>query len=140
VLTTTGVDDSEVSSGAFTSPDATKLNVTVPNNETDKLLVFFNAATACYGGDPGARCLVRITVDGAEIAPAAGNDSAFDNNGPSGEAKHLQSTKAQHAIMRVSPTLSAGAHTVRVEFATTDAATKVRFGDWTLAVQRVRVT
>ena len=140
MLTTTGVADSEVNSDSFTGPDATRLNVTVPNNETDKLLVFFNAATACYGGDPGARCLARITVDGTEIAPAAGNDSAFDNNGPSGEAKHLQSTKAQHAIVRISPTLGAGTHTVRVEFATTDAATKLRYGDWTLAVQRVRVT
>jgi hypothetical protein len=140
VLTATGASSSETSSTSYGALEGGTLNVTVPANETDKLLVFFNAATACYGGNPGARCLVRITVDGAEIAPAAGNDSAFDNNGPSGEAKHLQSTKAQHAIMRVSPTLSAGAHTVRVEFATTDAATKLRYGDWTLAVQRVRVT
>jgi hypothetical protein len=29
---------------------------------------------------------------------------------------------------------------VRVEFATTSTATKLRLDDWTLAVQRIRVT
>ena len=49
-------------------------------------------------------------------------------------------SQAQHAIVRVSPTLSAGAHTVRVEIATTSASTKFRYDDWTLAAQRIRVT
>ncbi len=49
-------------------------------------------------------------------------------------------TQAQHGIVRISPTLSAGAHTVRVEVATTNSSTKFRFDDWTLAAQRIRVT
>jgi len=114
--------------------------VTVPAGETDKLLVSFNAETACYGGSAGERCLVGITVDNAEIAPAAGSDSYFDNNGPTDTSKHTQATQAQHAIVRISPTLSAGAHTVRVELATTSSSTKLKYDDWTIAVQRVRVT
>jgi hypothetical protein len=139
VLTTTGADDANVSSTSFTNPDALKLNVTVPANETDKLLVSFNAETACYGGSPGERCVVRITVDNNEIAPAAGSDSYFDNNGVTG-ALHTQASQAQHELVRISPTLPAGAHTVRVELATTSASTTLKYDDWTLAVQRVRVT
>ena len=56
----------------------------MPANETDKLLVSFNAESACYGGTAGARCMLRILVDNNEIAPAAGNDSYFDNNGVTG--------------------------------------------------------
>ncbi len=140
VLTATGTSGADIDSTSFTNPDALKLNVTVPAGETDKLLVSFNAETACYGGSPGERCLVRITVDNNEIAPAAGSDSYFDNNGPTDTSKHTQATQAQHAIVRVSPTLSAGAHTVRVELATTSSSTKLKYDDWTIAVQRVRVT
>jgi hypothetical protein len=139
VLTATGTSGADIDSTSFTNPDALKLNVTVPGNETDKLLVEFNAETACYGGSPGERCLVRITVDNNEIAPAAGNDSYFDNNGVTG-AVHTQASQAQHSITRISPTLSAGAHTVRVELASTSSSTMLKYDDWTLAVQRVRVT
>jgi hypothetical protein len=140
VLTATGTSGADIDSTSFTNPDALKLNVTVPAGETDKLLVSFNAETACYGGSAGERCLVGITVDNAEIAPAAGSDSYFDNNGPTDTSKHTQATQAQHAIVRISPTLSAGAHTVRVELATTSSSTKLKYDDWTIAVQRVRVT
>ena len=55
--------------------------VTVPANETDKLIVTFSAEDACYGGTSRPKCCnVRITVDGNELAPAAGSDANFDNN------------------------------------------------------------
>ena len=140
VLTTTGTKDDQTNSTSFTPIDAAKLDVTVPANETDKLLVFFNAETACFGTtSPGAHCLVRITVDNNEIEPATGSDATFDSNGPTG-ATHTVNTQAQHAIVRISPTLTAGTHTVRVEVATTDSGATLRYDDWTLAVQRVRVT
>ena len=63
-------------------------------------------------------------------------DSSFDSVTSTSDAN----TQAQHGIVRISPTLSAGAHTVKVEIATTSASTKFRYDDWTLAVQRVRVT
>jgi hypothetical protein len=135
VLTVNGTKDDQTSSTSFTAIDAAKLNVTVPNNETDKLLVSFNAETACYDS-VGAHCLVRITVDDNEIAPVQDKDSAFDSS----TSASTVDSQAQHAIMRVSPTLSAGAHTVRVEIATTSASTKFRYDDWTLAAQRIRVT
>jgi hypothetical protein len=136
VLTVTGTKDDQTSSTSFTAIDAAKLNVTVPNNETDKLLVSFNAESACFGGSPGEHCLVRITVDDNEIAPVQDKDSSFDSTTSTSDAN----TQAQHGIVRISPTLSAGAHTVRVEVATTNSSTKFRFDDWTLAAQRIRVT
>jgi hypothetical protein len=81
--------------------------------------------------------VVRITVDDQEIAPAAGGDSYFDNNGVAGPV-HTSSTLSQHGIVRISPTLPAGTHVVKVE--TTAASTEYRLDDWTLAVQRIRVT
>jgi hypothetical protein len=140
VLVQTGTSTEEISSNSFAGLDAAKVNVTVPDKETGRLLVFFNAETACFGGTAGAHCMVRITVDNNEIAPAAGDDSTFDSNGATATSLHTQSTQAQHGIVRISPVLSPGTHTVRVEFATTSTATKLRLDDWTLAVQRIRVT
>jgi hypothetical protein len=140
VLTATGSNATETSSTSYEVLDGATLNVTVPANETDKLLVSFNAETACYGGTTGARCLLRILVDNAEIQPAANTDAYFDNNGPTATSVHVQNTQIQHGIVRISPTLTAGSHTVKVEIASSAATTKFRLDDWTIAVQRVRVT
>jgi len=140
VLTTTSVSSSDMHSTSFEALDGGTLNVTVPANETDKLLVFFNGESSCYGGTAGERCLLRVTVDNNEIAPAANNEGFFDNNGPTATSLHLQNTQSQHGVIRVSSTLTAGSHTVKVEVATTNASTHLRLDDWTLAVQRVRVT
>ena len=88
-------------------------------------------------GGAGAHCLVRITVDDNEIAPVQDKDSSFDRR-----YLHQRSanTQAQHGIVRISPTLSAGAHTVKVEIATILGVDKFRYDDWTLAAQRIRVT
>ena len=66
------------------------------------------------------KCLLKITVDGTELAPAAGADAFFDNNDLGvGSPNHLtddtfsaksSGDSAQHAIVRVSGNLSAGAH------------------------------
>jgi hypothetical protein len=139
VLTQTSADPTEVSSTTFAALGTSSLNVNIPTDEKDKLLVFFNAESACYGGTAGERCLVRIMVDNDEIDPHANTDSYFDNNGATSTSLHQSSTQSQHGIVRISPTLSAGAHTVRIEVATTSAGTKLRLDDWTLAVQRIRV-
>jgi hypothetical protein len=136
VLTVTGTKDDKTNSTSFTRIDAANLTVNVPSNETDKLLVFFNAESACYGGSAGAHCLVRITVDDNEIAPVQDTDSAFDSVTTGNDAN----SQAQHGIVRISPTLAAGAHAVRVEIATTSSSTNFRYDDWTLAAQRIRVT
>jgi len=140
VLTATGASSSETNSTSYGALEGGTLNVTVPANETDKLLVFFNAETSCFGGDPNERCLLRITVDNSEISPAANTDAFFDYNGSTATSLRTQNSLFQHGIVRISPTLSAGSHTVKIEVATTDKATTFRLDDWTLAVQRVRVT
>jgi hypothetical protein len=122
----------------------------VPSGETDKLVAFFSGESACYGGTALEKCLLKITVDGTELSPAAGSDAFFDNN-DQGRASpnHLtdDSFRAktsgdayQHAIVRTSGNLSAGSHTVQVQFSVTDAATAFSLDDWALVVQRIKVS
>jgi hypothetical protein len=139
VLTANSTSSTETTSTSYTSLDNGTLTLTVPTGETAKLVVFFNAETACYGGTAGASCQVRILVDNSEIAPAADNDSTFDNNGVTG-AVSTSSTQAQHAFTKVSGTLAAGSHTVKVEIGTSSSSTTFRLDDWTLAVLRIKVS
>ena len=86
---------------------STPLAVTVPANETDKLIVTFSGEDACYGGTSVRFCNVRITVDGNELAPASGSDANWDNNdlGVSGAVFKAKTSSDQEsrAIVRVSP-------------------------------------
>ena len=146
-LTQTSASSSDTHSTSFVALDtSTPLAVTVPANETDKLIVTFSGEDACYGGTSVRFCNVRITVDGNEIAPASGSDANFDNNdlGVSGAGATFKaktsSDQESRSIVRVSPTLSAGAHSVVVQYQVSNANTTFRLDDWALVVQRVRVT
>jgi hypothetical protein len=140
-LTQTSASSSNTNSTSFVALDtSTPLAVTVPANETDKLIVTFSAEDACYGGTPVKLCNVRITVDGNEIAPASGGDANFDNNDLGGGVAKTSSDQESRSIVRVSPTLSAGAHSVVVQYQVSNASTTFRLDDWALVVQRVRVT
>ena len=138
-LVQTSTSSSESSSESYTALDGATLNLTVPSGETDKLLVMFSAESACYGGTAGTRCRVRVLVDNAEISPAATSDANFDNNGVSGGI-HTSNNQGQRSIVRVSGNLSAGTHTVKVEYSVTNNATTFRLDDWALAVQRIKVS
>jgi hypothetical protein len=93
---------------------------------------------------------LKITVDGTELSPAAGADAFFDNNDLGvGSPNHLtddtfraksSGDSAQHAIVRISANLSAGAHVVQVQYATTNATTAFNLDDWALVVQRIKVS
>jgi hypothetical protein len=103
--------------------------ITVPTGETARLYVWFSAESNCTGG--AGYCSARITVDGNEIEPAAGSDFAFDSLGDSYES---------HSMVRVSGTLAAGSHTVKVQGGTTSALTTFRIDDWAMVIERVRLS
>ena len=104
--------------------------IIVPTGETARLYVWFSAESKCTGIT--GSCTVRITVDGNEINPASGSDFAFDSAGGDG-------TEA-HSMVRVSGTLTAGSHVVKVQGATTSAATTFTIDDWAMVIERTKVS
>jgi hypothetical protein len=141
---------SSTTSTSYTNVSNATQPVTVPSGETDKLIVFFSGESVCYGGTSLQKCLLKITVDGTELSPAAGADAFFDNNDQglsSSDHTINDSFRAktsgdayQHAIVRTSSNLSAGSHTVQVQFSVTNATTAFNLDDWSLVVQRVKVS
>ena len=89
---------------------------------------------------------MKITVDGTELSPAAGADAFFDNNdlgvtSPGNTFRPKSSgDSAQHAIVRVSGNLSAGAHVVQVQYSVSAAPVAFNLDDWALVVQRIKVS
>jgi hypothetical protein len=144
VLSQTSTSESSTTSTSYTNLGNANLSVTVPSNETDKLVVFFSGESACYGGTSLARCLVKITVDGTELTPAGGSDAAFDYN-DRGEKKDgtfdakNSGDQQSGAIVRISGNLNSGSHVVQVQFSTTNSATAFQLDDWALVVQRIKV-
>jgi hypothetical protein len=146
VLSQTSTSSSETTSTSYTGLDNGTLAMTVPTGETDSLVVFFSAESACYGGASLQRCALRILVDGNELSPAAGGDAYFDNNdlGKAGDPDvflaKASNDQESRGIVRVSGNLGAGSHTVKVEYQTTSSATTFRLDDWALVAQRVKVS
>lgn len=110
-------------------------NVVVPTGETARLYVLFSAESTCYGGT--GNCSVRITVDGSELMPVEGATAYFDSTDVGDEGTN---SPEAHAIVRISDTLTAGTHAVRVERRTTQAATTLRLDDWSLVIFRTKVS
>lgn len=110
-------------------------NIVVPTGETARLYVLFSAESTCYGGT--GNCSVRVTVDGNEIAPVEGATAYFDSTDAGDEGTN---SPEAHAIVRITETLTAGTHAVKVERRTTQAATTLRLDDWSLVVFRTKVS
>lgn len=139
--------DTATTSTSFTNLNGASLNVTVPTNETDKLVAWFSGASACYGGTALQKCLLKITVDGTELSPAAGSNAVFDNNdlGVKGTSPTVFQPKSSgdleaHEVVRTSGNLSAGSHTVQVQFSVTNSTTAFDLANWALVVQRIKVS
>jgi hypothetical protein len=141
-LSQNGNTDTSTQSTSFTNLNNASLNVTVPSGETDKLVVYFSAESACYGGSDVATCLLKINVDGTELSPVAGSDAVFDNNVTTRDPFDAKRNtyRYQHSIVRLSGNLSAGTHQVQVQFAVSDAAVAFNLDDWALVVQRIKVS
>jgi hypothetical protein len=104
--------------------------ITVPTGETARLYVWFSAESLCTGS-VATWCSARVIVDGNEIEPSSGSDFAFDSPNDSYES---------HSMVRVSGTLAAGSHTVKVQGGTTSASTTFRIDDWAMVIERVRLS
>jgi hypothetical protein len=102
-----------------------------PEQRTDKLLVFFNAESACYGGAglPGPDHRRR-----QRDRPVQDKDSAFDSVRP--PARWTARPSAHRARQ---PDAERRRAQVWWQILTS-ASTKFRYDDWTLAAQRIRVT
>jgi hypothetical protein len=89
--------------------------------------------------------LLKITVDGTELNPAAGADAVFDNNDQGEKKTGLFDPKdsgdqESRSIARTSGNLSSGSHTVQVQFSVTNSATAFSLDDWALIVQRIKAS
>ncbi len=144
-LNSSSTSTNDTSSTSFSGLNDASIKVSVPSGETDKLVVFFSAKDACYGGTALKRCLVRLTVDGNELSPSSGGDAFFDNNGyksvqgGTGSVVNSSGSQSTHAIVRFSGNLGSGSHTVQAQFATESSAISFRINEWSLVVQRVKV-
>lgn len=136
VLTQTGNTATTTNSTSYNDLTSATQIVTVPTGQTAKLIVDFAAQSACYGGLAAQGCLVRVTVDGTELAPVT-PAPIFDSN-ENGTA--TLNYRSAHSIVRVSATLNAGAHTVKVQGRTTSASTSFRLDAWTVVIDVQRVT
>jgi hypothetical protein len=122
------------------------VTVTVPTGETDKVVAYFTAREACYGGSTVKSCRVRILVDSNELSPSSGTDAVFDNNdlGFKGSPAVFQAKTSgdeqSRTIVRASGNLSAGNHVVQVEFGTASSSTTLALNDWALVVDRIKVS
>ena len=132
----TGNASSTTTSTTYVDLPASSQTVTVPAGQTAKLLVYFSAESACYGGVGAQYCGVRVTVDGAELRPTSSN-FAFDSNE---NATANTNYRASHAIARVSDTLAAGSHTVKVQYRTSSGSTSLRLDNWAMVVEVQRLT
>ena len=128
VASDTSTSTTSTGSASFVDLTGAEETITVPTGETARLYVWFTAESACTGG---TWCSVRITVDGTEIEPAAGTNYAFDSVGAD--------LWDGHALVRVSGTLTAGSHVVKVQGAVVGGGT-LSLDDWALVVQRVKLT
>lgn len=136
VVSQTGTSPQTTTSTSFVDLAGSQQAVTIPEGQAGRLYIVFSAESACYGGTGSQWCTVRVLVDGNEANPAVGTDFAFDSTDAANEGS---SSWESHAVARVSETLQAGSHTVKVQWRTTSSATTFRLDDWALVIWRTRV-
>jgi hypothetical protein len=140
VKTATSTSPTDVTSTSYSNFSTATATVTVPSGETGRVIAYFSAEDACFGSPAtNQRCLVRITVDGTELEPAANTDAFWDNNGHAAGSPNDNDSVQSRAIVRASGTLAAGSHVVAVQAATTNSAVTLRLDDWALVVERVKL-
>lgn len=102
--------------------------VTIPEGQQGVILASFGAESACQ--DTNTSCHVRILVNGSEMNPSDGIDTAFDSPDNT-DTEPWES----HFIQRSSNVLPAGTYTVKVQAnAAADGAT-LWLDDWHFFVE-----
>jgi hypothetical protein len=126
------VDAASTNSTTFVNVPGASMTIGVPSGQRALLLIRFSAESSCQGGNFGDWCSLRIVVDGVQAHPRAGLNFAFDTD--AGVATNHDIWEG-HSMDR-SITVGSGSHTVRVQWAVTNAATSFRLDDWSLTVER----
>jgi hypothetical protein len=105
----------------------------VTSAANDVLLITFSGESACFNGTAGqnAWCKLDILVDGAPAQPDG--DFAFDSMDGASNEEGDGSWEA-HSIQRTIGPVTAGNHTVTVEFGPGFANADFELDDWLLSV------
>ncbi len=119
---------------AFTPLPGASATIAVPSGQTARLVARFSGESDCWAP---AGCSLRIMVDGVQMLPASGNNFAFDSGGNfDGDQDSYESL----AMDRTSRVVSAGTHTVRVDWAVNNPNAGFWLDDWQLTVESWRVS
>ncbi len=114
----------------FTKLPGASTTITVPSGQTARLIARFSGESRCTV----SWCSLRIMADGVQMLPASGINFAFDSG--DGADDRFESL----AMERTSKVLSAGTHTVRVDWALGGNNSSFWLDDWQLTVEEWRVS
>jgi len=130
VTTLTETNFASTSSTTFVNLAST--TVTIPAGQTGRILASFGGQTSCEGTNNNGWCAIRVLVDGTEMLPQSGSEFAFTS--PRDVAWETKS------VDRVSHVLSAGSHTVVLQWAAVAGATSFTLFGWQLKLAVWRVS
>lgn len=136
VVSQTSNASSSTNSTSFVDVPNTSQTITVPTGQTAKFYVFFTAETACYGGVGAQFCNVRATVDGTELQPTTSSFAFASTEVGTATSNY----RASYGLIRVSDTLAAGNHTVKLQYKTTSGPVTFRLDNWALVIEQTKVT
>jgi hypothetical protein len=122
-------DSGEKTTSSTSYEDLASTTIEVPSGNTATLVATFSAESACYNAASGT-CGVKITVDGNEMNPTAGNDYDFDYSATGKSSSSHQG----HALVRYQGNVGAGSHKVTIQYRASNSSVKFRIDDWALSV------
>jgi hypothetical protein len=133
VLAATGTDfDAAYSTNAASTTSTSFINVPgmtgsvkVPPGKTGTVVALYTAESTCDAG--ASWCAVRILLDGVEMNPQEGTNTAFDGS--------FNDSYETNALQRISVAVPAGTHTVQIQYAVIGGSGQVfRLDDHSLLV------
>jgi hypothetical protein len=116
-----------IGSTSFQNLPGAAATITVPAGQVQLVLADFRADSTCQGSFAENFCSVQILADGAEMAPVAAGDFAFDGVGTADDFYEAHSM--QRSIL-----LGPGTHTIRVQALVTLSGMSFFLDDWSLTV------
>lgn len=136
VQVATGSSSSTTASQSWVDLPGSEIVVKVAAGKEKYFLATFSAESRCTrdGGTSGY-CPLRILLNGTELAPAVGNDFAFDSAVTPDNADDKWEA---HSIQRVIGPVASGTYTMKVQYRTTTADMDFRLDDWVFSVMKAK--
>jgi len=116
-----------IGSTSFQNLGGATATITVPAGQVQLVVADFSADSTCQGSFAENFCSVQILADGAEMAPVAAGDFAFDGVGTADDFY-------EGHLMQRSILLGPGTHTIRVQALVTLSGMSFFLDDWSLTV------